>query len=168
MADAAPTAPAAWFERRVKRGLAALLTLRLEGHPPADVVEATARVWAQALWPGRAWDEARDGGRIGEAYRLIALQETRWPTPAVLLRYLPPRPAVPALRPPPVDAASYARARAALAEVAQRLRADRLQREVVRLAREFEAKAVAAAAANADPPTQTETDDDPRGPDRTQ
>lgn len=98
------TAPEPWFERRIRRGLAALMTLRMDGHPPADTVEATAKVWAQALWPGRAWDDALDAARIGEAFRRIALHETRWPAPAVFLRHLParaPQAALPPLKPDP-------------------------------------------------------------------
>lgn len=83
--------PAPWFAKRIRRGLAALVALRLEGHPAADMVEATAQVWVQALWPGRVWEEGADMGRIGEAFRQLALQETRWPAPAVFLRYLPAR-----------------------------------------------------------------------------
>lgn len=111
-----------WFERRIRRGLAALLTLRMEGHPPADTVEATAKVWAQALWPGRHWDERLDGQRIGEAFRQITLHETRWPTPAVFLRYLPARETRQSLPPPRMTDEEKARARAILAGISQMLR----------------------------------------------
>ena len=117
--------PEAWFERRIRRGLAALMTLRMEAHPPADTVEATAKVWAQALWPGRAWDESSDAERIGEAWRQIALHETRWPTPAVFLRYLPARAPQAALPPPPPTAEDKERARAILAGIARMLRGDK-------------------------------------------
>ena len=79
-ADAAPVPD--WFTRQISRGLAALLALRLEGHPAADTVDIVRKVWAQALWPTRAWDEEADADRIGEAFRLIAVNETRWPAPA--------------------------------------------------------------------------------------
>lgn len=121
----AERAPEAWFERRIRRGLAALLTLRMEGHPPADTVEATAKVWAQALWPGRAWDEALDDARIGEAFRMIALHETRWPTPAVFLRHLPEREPQKSLPPPRLTAEDRERARAILAGIAARLKGGR-------------------------------------------
>lgn len=115
-------APAAWFDRRIRRGLAALMTLRMEAHPPADTVEATAKVWAQALWPGRAWDEALDAARIGEAFRQITLHETHWPTPAVFLRYLPERAPQAALPPPASTAEDKARARAILAGIDEMLK----------------------------------------------
>lgn len=99
----ADRAPEAWFSRRIRRGLAALIALRLEGHPPADVVEATAQVWVTALWPYCRWREEVDSERIGEAFRLLALSATRWPSPAEFLRRLPARrevtpPCLPPLR----------------------------------------------------------------------
>lgn len=121
MTERAP-APEPWFEKRIRRGLAALMSLRMESHPPADTVEATAKVWAQALWPGRAWDEHLDAARIGEAFRMLALHETRWPTPAVFLRHLPARAPKKALPPPPPTADEKAKARAILAGVADLLK----------------------------------------------
>lgn len=116
------TAPEAWFERRIRRGLAALMTLRMEGHPPADTVEATAKVWAQALWHGRVWVDELDSARIGESFRQITLHETRWPSPAVFLRCLPTRPQKPSLPPPGTTPDEKARARAILAVVADMLK----------------------------------------------
>jgi hypothetical protein len=113
--------PAQWFDKRIRRGLAALMALRMEAHPPADAVEATAKVWVQALWPGRLWDETLDADRIGEAFRQIALHETRWPTPAVFLRYLPARKLPQALPPPALSEEQMERARAVLAGIASRL-----------------------------------------------
>lgn len=127
MSDYKAAAP--WFERRIRRGLAALMTLRMEGHPPADTVEATAKVWAMALWPGRAWDEALDAERIGEAFRQIALHETRWPTPAVFLRHLPAREPQKSLPPPKPTDEEKERARAILAEAARLLRGKHARRE---------------------------------------
>ncbi|TCS69746.1 hypothetical protein EDC61_11946 [Sulfuritortus calidifontis] len=117
--------PEPWFERRIKRGLAALMALRMEGHPPADTVEATAKVWVQALWPGRAWVEALDADRIGEAFRQITLHETRWPTPAVFLRYLPARMPQKSLPPPAQTAEEKERARAILAGIMEALKSKR-------------------------------------------
>lgn len=115
-------APDAWFERRIRRGLAALITLRMEGHPPADTVEATAKVWAQALWPGRAWIDEIDAARIGEAFRQITLHETRWPTPAVFLRHLPARAPQKSLPPPRPTVEERERARAILAGIGDMLK----------------------------------------------
>ncbi len=127
MSDYKAAAP--WFERRIRRGLAALMTLRMEGHPPADTAEATAKVWAMALWPGRAWDEALDAERIGEAFRQITLHETRWPTPAVFLRHLPARAPQKSLPPPKPAAEEKERARAILAEAVRVLRGKHARRE---------------------------------------
>ncbi|MCX8017382.1 MAG: hypothetical protein N2690_05730 [Rhodocyclaceae bacterium] len=112
----------AWFERKIRRGLAALVALRMDGQPPADAITATARVWIEALWPGRVWVESLDAERIGEAFRQIVLHETRWPTPAVFLRYLPARQPQTALPSPRQTAEQKLRARAILAEIAKRLR----------------------------------------------
>jgi hypothetical protein len=152
--------PPPWFERRIKHGLAALLTLRLDGHPPADVVEATARVWALALWPGRAWIEKGDGERIGEAFRVCALRETRWPTPAVLLRYLPPRAEPPALPRPRPDPALRAQVLAQLRHVTQRLR-ERSERPAVRPIRPWTSEQPD----QADDPAQPKEPSDARSPD---
>ncbi|MBQ7625897.1 MAG: hypothetical protein IJS87_02390 [Rhodocyclaceae bacterium] len=92
--------PEPWFSQRIQRGLTSLLALRLESAPPADAVAATARVWEFALWPGRVWDEDADAGRIGEAFRQLALTQTHWPAPAAFLRVLPARAPVPALAAP--------------------------------------------------------------------
>ena len=117
--------PAPWFERRIRRGLAALMALRMESHPPADTVEATAKVWTQALWPGRAWDERLDAARIGEAFRLIALHETRWPTPAIFLRHLPAREPQKSLPPPNPTEEERERARAIIADIARMLKGEK-------------------------------------------
>lgn len=109
--------PAPWFEKRIRRGLAALVTLRLDSHPPADTVEATAKVWGQSLWPGRDWDETRDAARIGEAFRQIALHETRWPAPATFLRHLPARAPQASLPAPAATAEDKARARSILSGI---------------------------------------------------
>ena len=120
--------PAPWFAKRIRRGLAALVALRLEGHPAADMVEATAQVWVQALWPGRVWEEAADSGRIGETFRQITLHETRWPAPAVFLRYLPARAPLAALPAPKLSAAekeaNKARLQKMLDELAGRFEMD--------------------------------------------
>jgi hypothetical protein len=96
-------APQDWFIRQISRGLAALISLRLEGHPAADTVDVVRKVWAQALWPTRAWDEQADTDRIGEAFRRIVQHEARWPAPSTLMRHLPERPPQPQLPPPRID-----------------------------------------------------------------
>ena len=115
------SAPAPWFVRRIRRGLAALVALRLDGHPAADMVEATAQVWVQALWPTRAWAQDLDNARIGEAFRQITLNETRWPAPAVFLRHLPARAPVAALPAPKLSAAEKEANKARLAKMIAQL-----------------------------------------------
>ena len=120
MSASAPV-PAPWFAKRIRRGLAALVALRLDGHPAADMVEATAQVWVQALWPTRAWVQDLDNARIGEAFRQITLTETRWPAPAVFLRYLPAREALPALPAPAMTAEQKAANKARLQAMLDKL-----------------------------------------------
>jgi len=86
-----------WFDRQIRRGLAALMTLRLEGHPAADTIDMTAKVWAQALYPNRQWNQKTDVARLGEAFRRLASTKERWPAPVELVRRLPPPPDLPTL-----------------------------------------------------------------------
>lgn len=111
-----------WFARQISRGLAALLALRLEGHPAADTVDIVRKVWAQALWPTRAWDEQADSARLGEAFRRIVQYETRWPAPATLLRHLPVRAPQPQLPPPRPNPDRLRELRARLAGLQRKLK----------------------------------------------
>lgn len=92
-ADAAP----AWFREAISAGLAAIVALSLEGHPPSDALRATASVWCYALWRRRAWHETRDAARIRDAFAGIAATHRRWPAPVDLLAHLPeaPQPLLP-------------------------------------------------------------------------
>lgn len=113
------TAPEQWFVRRIRRGLAALIALRLDGHPPADVVDATAQVWCAALWPHCRWDADKDDARIAEAFRQLALHSERWPSIAAFLRVLPPRvePTYPSLPPPQLSDEELAAHRAYIQQI---------------------------------------------------
>lgn len=104
--------PAQWFLDEIRRGLAALAVLSLDGTPAMDVLaEATPKVWAAALWGGRAWEQERDVPRIRAAFRMIAASALRWPAPRQLAEALPterPRAALPAPRSPEREAAALA------------------------------------------------------------
>lgn len=111
-----------WFRAAIAQGLVRLVALSLPGTPPADTIELTREAWIEALWPTRAWDERLDAPRIAEGFRALMLSAERWPSPAHLLRSLPPRPEPLRLPAPPLDEASRRRildairlARAALA-----------------------------------------------------
>lgn len=113
--------PDQWFVRCIRRGLAALIALRLAGHPPADTIDATAQVWVAALWP-IGW-RPDDSARISEAFRQLALLAERWPVPAEFLRCLPPRPepVFQPLPPPALTEEELAEHRAYLHEALKKL-----------------------------------------------
>ena len=67
-----------------------LLSLSLDRTPAAELLGETARTWADALWPGRAWYDT-DAERIAEGFRRMAGAIEQWPAPAVFLRHLPAR-----------------------------------------------------------------------------
>lgn len=78
-----------WLNDTIRIGLAKLLTLRLDGCPPDDVVGTTADVWLEALTHQREWVEGRDAERFDAAFRTLARTCKRWPSPAQLLEALP-------------------------------------------------------------------------------
>lgn len=82
-----------FVKKEVLEGLQLLFSLRLQGSPPADAIEATARGWLIALEPRTAgFEEQLDAGRIAKAFQLLAAQAVRWPPPAAMLELLPERP----------------------------------------------------------------------------
>jgi hypothetical protein len=87
--------PEPWFRGIVVDGLQRLFALRLEGAPAADALALTGSVWIDTLWDRQGWrigDGYRDDERLRTAFRALAANADRWPTPAALVRHLP-RPA---------------------------------------------------------------------------
>ena len=89
-----------WFERAIVAGFQGLITLRLDGAPPADAVNLTLDIWLVALTKNRQWDEAQDAERIRETFESLFASCERWPSPARFLRDLKPR-RLPPLLPKP-------------------------------------------------------------------
>ncbi|HGY9637916.1 TPA: hypothetical protein ACOJPK_003395 [Pseudomonas putida] len=89
-----------WFERAIVAGFQGLVTLRLDGAPPADAVNLTLDIWLVALTKNRQWDEAQDAERIRETFESLFASCERWPSPARFLRDLKPR-RLPPLLPKP-------------------------------------------------------------------
>lgn len=89
-----------WFERAIVAGFQGLITLRLDGAPPADAVNLTLDIWLVALTKNRQWDEALDAERIRETFESLFASCERWPSPARFLRDLKPR-RLPPLLPKP-------------------------------------------------------------------
>lgn len=81
---------ARWFQTELALGMAHLLALNLQDRPAADMVETMIRVWCQALWPARLWEERRDKPRIKTAFQRLALSCERWPVPGQFLQAVPP------------------------------------------------------------------------------
>ena len=81
-----------WMLSEVAGGLQRLVLLALPGTPAAEVIEGTARAWADALWHApRSWDRDLDAPRIAAAFRVIAHRLERFPTPAAILEAMPER-----------------------------------------------------------------------------
>ena len=89
----------AWFRRAVAEGLTRLVALSLPGTPPAETIKLTREAWIEALWEGRAWNEA-DASRIAAGFRALARRVDRWPVPRMLLEHMPSRPEPPKLPAP--------------------------------------------------------------------
>jgi hypothetical protein len=93
-----------WFKRAILAGFQGLVTLRLDGAPPADAVTLTLDIWLVALTKNRQWDEAQDAERIKETFESLFASCERWPSPARFLRDLKPR-KQPLMLPKPVRSA---------------------------------------------------------------
>lgn len=113
MASEPSVAAPGWFVAAVRRHLAGLVALHLEGHPSAETIDQVAQGWIAVLWPERRWCEQRDGARIAESFRRLAAASHRWPAPAAFLLHLPAAPQPAALPRPrePIDPAVRARLR---------------------------------------------------------
>jgi hypothetical protein len=93
-----------WFVRAIGEGFQGLITLRLDGAPPADAVTMTLDIWLVALTKNRQWDEALDAERIKATFETLFSSCESWPSPARFLRDLKPR-KLPALLPKPARTA---------------------------------------------------------------
>ena len=81
-----------WLLSEVATGLQRLMLLALQGTPAAETIEGTARAWADAFWCRNiGWDQALDAPRIALAFRSIAGQLDRFPTPKAVLQAMPER-----------------------------------------------------------------------------
>lgn len=82
-----------WLLSEVASGLQCLMLLALPGTPAAETIAGTARAWADALWCSPiAWDKDLDACRIATAFRLIACQIDRFPSPRAVIAVMPERP----------------------------------------------------------------------------
>lgn len=81
-----------WFTDLFLNGMQMLLTLRLNGTPPAESIEATAKVWAMAIYSRPVdWDKELDTPRINKAFGELAATSEYFPAPADFMKVLPAR-----------------------------------------------------------------------------
>lgn len=86
-----------WINDTIRLGLVKLLSIRLNGCPPDDMIELTARTWLEAVTDGREWDRQRDEPRMQAAFVTIAKTRETWPAPKHFIDAIPPVPPAPAL-----------------------------------------------------------------------
>lgn len=108
-----------WIQTEILRGFQRLACLGLERTPAAEVLPLTAAVWLEAVTAGRVFDEARDVPRFRQAFAALCAGRRSWPAPQDFIEALP-RVEVRAIA-YEVKAADPARARAALAAIAESL-----------------------------------------------
>lgn len=86
-----------WINDTIRHGLVKLLSIRLNGCPPDDMIELTARTWLEAVMDGRDWDRQRDEPRMQAAFVTIAKTRETWPAPKHFIDAIPPVPPAPAI-----------------------------------------------------------------------
>lgn len=67
-----------------------MLSLRLNGCPPDDMIELTARTWLETVTDGREWERGRDEPRMRAAFVTLAKTRESWPAPKHFLEAIPP------------------------------------------------------------------------------
>lgn len=122
LASLADWGRAGWLEQALADGLAALLTLGLDGAPAADIVCRTADVWRFAVEKSGCRVEAVDRPRVTQGFASLLQQPLkRWPEPAALVACLPRRPERQKLDEPPLSDAQRAAGKAALDKLIKEL-----------------------------------------------
>jgi len=110
-----------WLGEIVKHHMERLRLMNLEGSPPSIAMGEVTRLWAETLASSGRYEEALDAWRFHEAFMALARQCERWPAPVHLLRVLPARREAAKLPPPKASANDRERAKAMLADIAQKL-----------------------------------------------
>lgn len=112
------SAPAPWFTDVIISGLQRLAAMRLPNTPLDGELKLAGAVWIDSLWFRRCWHPDPDARRLRQAFLALNGAVRRWPAPADLLDYLPPRPQPPALPPPLPGPAAQAHLAALKARIA--------------------------------------------------
>lgn len=114
-----------WMIFEVAEGLQRMIALSLPGTPAAETVEGTARAWADAFWHApKAWDQDLDAPRIDAAFRTIACQLERLPTPKAVMEAMPKRPEPKKLPEPPISEEQWQENLKRIAELAASFKKD--------------------------------------------
>ncbi|WP_429885358.1 hypothetical protein [Geoalkalibacter halelectricus] len=113
---------AGWLEAQIADGLAALLTLGLDGAPASDIICRTADVWRLVVEKAGVTIEEVDAPRLRAAFTTLLRQpHKRWPDPAALVAHLPRRPERQKLDEPPISEAEREAGRRRLKELREQL-----------------------------------------------
>ena len=84
--------PPGWFATAIVTGIQKLAAMSLPGTPTDSALTLAGAVWVETLWARRRWYPDTDPQRLSLAFTALAGYARRWPAPADLLDYLPPRP----------------------------------------------------------------------------
>lgn len=114
-----------WFRDALAEGIQRLIAIGLPGGPGWDSIKLTTQAWAEALWEAPVeWLEKPDKWRLETAFKRLARNSERWPTPKALIDTLPARSQPAALPAPSMSRtqreANSRRLRAALKEAMSR------------------------------------------------
>lgn len=114
--------PEQWFINEISSGLQTLYVLSLDRTPAADMISATADIWAQTLWSKPIdWQAELDAQRIRAAFIKLAGAVSRWPSPSDFLSYLPKRKPQEALPAPQMSDEQRAKAQAMLKSIRENI-----------------------------------------------
>ncbi len=84
-----------WLVISVAQGIALLMGARLQGAPFAgnqEDTQAVCEAWLVALMNKSVdWNEHADKWRVESAFKKLLSSSRKWPAPAELFDYLPPR-----------------------------------------------------------------------------
>jgi hypothetical protein len=81
-----------WLRNEIIEGIQRLTALRLRNCPGTDLLPGTVEVWFDVISSRPVtWDQRLDSERIKTAFRELCATIDHWPTPADLIRVMPPR-----------------------------------------------------------------------------
>lgn len=82
-----------WLDNEITEGIQRLLVLRLKFSPALDTIDPLVDTWI-AVFKAQPmqWVELVDAPRIRQAFMLCAGQCDEFPSPKIVLSFLPPRP----------------------------------------------------------------------------